>query len=287
VAEAFTEDAQEVAMDSNSTSFVGAIPDFYDRGMGPVIFTDFAVDMAQRVNALNPKLVVETAAGTGILTRALRDALPGRTKIIATDVSSPMLEIARRKFARGEPMVLQPADAVNLNFDDACCDLLVCQFGHMFFSEQQQALDTAFRVLEDGGHYLMSVWDSHEFNPHAELAHRVAGTFFPDDPPQFLALPHAFSAIDPIKDGLMAAGFSSVEISVVRMEKVVADPEMFARGLVMGNPLGTQITERGGDPEAVAAAILAELRETFGEEEMVVPMQAIVFSARKGPVRRV
>ena len=273
-------------MEESSTKFVGSIPDFYERGMGPVIFADFSLDMAQRVKALSPKLVVETAAGTGILTRALRDALPGRTKIIATDLNPPMLEIARRKFARGEPIVLQPADAVDLPFDDACCDLLVCQFGYMFFPDKQKSLETAYRVLEDGGHYLFSVWDAHAFNSFGEVANRVAGSMFPDDPPQFLTLPFSCSALDPIKDGLMAAGFSSVDISVVRIEKLVTDPELFARGLVFGNPLFTEIAARKGDPEAVASAILDALRQTFGAGEMVVTMQEIVFSARKGAVQR-
>lgn len=273
-------------MDDNIAEFVGSIPDFYDRGMGPVMFADFAADMAQRVKALEPKLVVETAAGTGILTRALRDALPGRTKIISTDLNPPMLEVARQKFARGEPVVLQPADAVDLPFDDACCDLLVCQFGLMFFPDKEQSYRTAFRVLEEGGHYLFSVWDSHDFNPYGEVTHRVAGTFFPDNPPQFYALPYAFSAIDPIKDGLMAAGFSGVDISVVRLEKAVPDPELFARGMVFGNPLYDQIRGRGGEPEAVVAAILAELRERFGSDPMVVQLQEIVFQARKGAVLR-
>jgi len=273
-------------MDDNSAKFVGSIPDFYDRGMGPVIFADFAADMAQRVKALNPKLVVETAAGTGILTRAMRDVLPGRTKIIATDLNPPMLEVAKRKFARGEPVVLQPADAVNLPFDDACCDLLVCQFGVMFFPDKEESFRTAYRVLEDGGHYLVSVWDSHAFNPFGEVIHRVAGSFFPDNPPQFYAVPFSYSALDPIKAGLQAAGFSGIEVSVNRIEKVVTDPELFARGTVFGNPMFDQIRARDGDPEAVAQAILAELKERFGTEPMVLQLQEIVFTARKGAVKR-
>lgn len=273
-------------MDDNSAKFVGSIPEFYDRGLGPVIFADFSAEMAQRVKALNPKLVVETAAGTGILTRALRDALPGRTKIIATDLSPPMLEMARRKFARGEPVVLQPADAVNLPFDDECCDLLVCQFGLMFFPDKEQSYRTAYRVLEDGGHYLVSVWDSHEFNQFAAATHQVVERLFPDNPPQFYAVPFSCSAIDPIKAGLMAAGFSSVEISVKRIDKLVPDLELFARGMVLGNPLADQIAARGGDAEAVIAAILAELQERFGDEPMVLTLQEIVFTARKGAVAR-
>lgn len=273
-------------MDDNIAKFVGSIPDFYERGMGPVIFADFSADMAQRVKALDPKLVVETAAGTGILTRAMRDVLPGRTKIIATDLNPPMLEVAKRKFARGEPVVLQPADAVNLPFDGECCDLLVCQFGLMFFPDKEQSFRTAYRVLEDGGHYLVSVWDSHAFNPFGEVIHRVAGSFFPDDPPQFYAVPFSYGAIDPIKAGLMAAGFSSVDVSVKRIEKTVADPELFARGTVFGNPMFDQIRGRGGDPEAVAQAILAELKAQFGTEPMVLQLQEIVFTARKGAVPR-
>jgi SAM-dependent methyltransferase len=273
-------------MDDNSASFVGSIPDYYDRGLGPVIFADFAAGMAQRVKALGPKLVVETAAGTGILTRALRDALPGRTKIIATDLNAPMIEVARRKFARGEPIVLQTADAVNLPFDDACCDLLVCQYGMMFFPDKEQSYRTAYRVLEDGGHYLVSVWDSHAFNSFAEIGHRIAGELFPDDPPQFMAVPFSCSAIDPIKSGLLEAGFASVEIAVNRIEKVVPDPELFVRGMVLGNPLGDQIIARDGDPEAAIAAILAELQEHLGTEPMVLSLQEIAFTARKGAVPR-
>lgn len=273
-------------MDNNIAQFVGSIPDYYERGMGPVIFADFAADMAQRVKALNPKLVVETAAGTGILTRAMRDVLPGRTKIIATDLNPPMLEVAKRKFARGEPVVLQPANAMNLGFDDECCDLVVCQFGLMFYPDKEASHREIFRVLEDGGHYLVSVWDSHAFNPFGEVIHSVAGSFFPDDPPQFYAVPFSYGALDPIKDGLMAAGFSGVEVSVKRIEKVVADPELFARGTVFGNPMYDQIMARKGDPEAVAAAILDEFKARFGTEPMVLQLQEIVFTARKGAVPR-
>jgi SAM-dependent methyltransferase len=230
--------------------------------------------------------VVETAAGTGILTRALRDALPGRTKIIATDLSAPMIELARRKFARGEPVNLQTADAVSLPFDDECCDLLVCQFGMMFFADKEQSHRTAYRVLEDGGHYLVSVWDSHAFNPFAAVCHRVVGDLFPDDPPQFFATQGSCSAIDPIKSGLLEAGFSSVEISVNRIEKVVPDLDLFVRGLVLGTPLADQVGARGGDTEAVIAAILAALPEHLGTEPMVLSLQEIAFIARKGAVPR-
>jgi len=57
---------------SNDASFVGSIPEHYDRSLGPVVFIDFAADIARRVAACGPARVLETAAGTGIVTRQLR-----------------------------------------------------------------------------------------------------------------------------------------------------------------------------------------------------------------------
>src|SRR5260370_40295623 len=79
-------------MSDDGVSFVGNIPQYYDQGMGPMVFVDYAADIARRVAAGNPARVLETAAGTGIVTRKLRDALPASTHITATDLNPPMLD---------------------------------------------------------------------------------------------------------------------------------------------------------------------------------------------------
>jgi hypothetical protein len=63
-------------MSDNAAGFTGSMPQYYDHGLGPNIFVDYAAEMAQRVASANPSRVLETAAGTGIVTRKLRDALP-------------------------------------------------------------------------------------------------------------------------------------------------------------------------------------------------------------------
>ena len=47
-------------MDSNSAQFTGSIPENYDQGLGPVIFVDYAADIARRTAAKGPKRVLET-----------------------------------------------------------------------------------------------------------------------------------------------------------------------------------------------------------------------------------
>jgi ubiquinone/menaquinone biosynthesis C-methylase UbiE len=63
-------------MSGNSSDFGGNIAKDYDQALGPIIFVDYAAEMARRVAAGPTNLVLETACGTGIVTHALRDALP-------------------------------------------------------------------------------------------------------------------------------------------------------------------------------------------------------------------
>ena len=82
-------------MSSDAAGFIGNIPQYYDQGLGPIIFAEYAADIARRAAAGRPARVLETAAGTGIVTRKLRDALPADTQLTATDLNPPMLDIAR------------------------------------------------------------------------------------------------------------------------------------------------------------------------------------------------
>jgi ubiquinone/menaquinone biosynthesis C-methylase UbiE len=269
-------------MKDDSTSFIGDIAGEYDRGLGPVIFADYANDIARRVAAYGPARVLETAAGTGIVTRLLRDFLPPEARLTATDLNAPMLETARAKFRSNERVEFHPADAVALPFSDAAFDAVVCQFGLMFFPDKSAAHREAHRVLTSGGRYRFSVWDSHRHNPFARIADEVVESFFPNDPPQFLKTPFCCHEIDPIKESLIEAGFGAIDIAVVKHEKEITDLPAFARGLVHGNPLIDQIEARGGvDPEDVVNVMSQAISNEFGADPPRMPLQAILFSAIK------
>ncbi len=269
-------------MTSNDADFIGSIPEHYDRGLGPMIFVDYAADIARRAAAGSPARVLETAAGTGIVTRALRDLLPAGARLTATDLNPPMLEIAGAKFRPGEAVAFQPADAMALPFADASFDAVVCQFGVMFFPDKDRSYREVHRVLAPGGRTLFSVWDAHRYNPFARIAQEISARFFPADPPQFYNVPFSYHRIDPIKESLIAAGFADINAAVVRVEKEIPDASVFARGLVYGNPVIDQIRARGGvEPERIVDALVQELHREFGRDPGRMPLQAIVFSARK------
>jgi len=271
-------------MAGETSGYVGNVPQHYDQNLGPLLFSDYAADLAPRIATLNPRRVLETAAGTGIVTRALRDALPANANLTATDLNAPMLDIAATKFRPSEAVEFRTADATALPFADASFDAIVCQFGVMFFPDKDKSYREAFRVLATGGHYVFSIWDSHRHNPIGRIAHEVIGGFFPADPPQFQSVPFAYR-FEPIKESLIDAGFASISATILRSQKKVADFAMLARGLVYGSPIIDQLQQRGGvDAERIVDAIVRNYRDAFGDEPAIIPRQAIVFSANK-PIR--
>jgi SAM-dependent methyltransferase len=275
-------DSKGSIMRDRAVDFTGSIPAFYDQGLGPIFFADFADDIARRAAGSAPTCVLELAAGTGIATRRLRDLLPGEAQLTATDLNPPMLEVARRKFHSDEMVEFQSSDATALPFADASFDAVVCQFGVMFFPDKDKGHREAHRVLVSGGRYLFSVWDSHRHNPIGPLITEILEGFFPNDPPQFYQVPFSYHRIDPIKESLDAAGFTDLRIAVLRVIKIIPNVPTYARAVVLGNPLIDQIRARGGvDPERVIEELAEALPREFGTAPTRIPLQAIVFEAMR------
>ncbi|MGB8856690.1 MAG: class I SAM-dependent methyltransferase, partial [Burkholderiales bacterium] len=146
--------------------FAGSVPKLYEYYMVPLIFEPYALDLAGRLAMRRVARVLEIAAGTGVVTRRLASALPENVAIIATDLNQAMLDLAAQ-IGTQRPVEWRQADAMQLPFEDAAFDAVVCQFGAMFFPEKSKAYSEARRVLRPDGVFLFNVWDRIEENEFA------------------------------------------------------------------------------------------------------------------------
>jgi ubiquinone/menaquinone biosynthesis C-methylase UbiE len=238
-------------MSSTDTVFAGSIPAIYESHMVPLLFRPYAELVAERVKALQPSRILETAAGTGVLTQAMHAALP-EAEITATDLNQPMLDEAARRFSAPN-VPFQHADALELPFDDASFDLVACQFGVMFFPDKVKGNAEARRVLRDGGTYLLAIWNDVTHNLATKVAGNAVAELFPDDPTAFYErLPFRYHDRGAIEADLRAAGFEQIEIETVELHSRAASARHAAIALTQGTPMRSEIEHRG--PGALAAA---------------------------------
>jgi ubiquinone/menaquinone biosynthesis C-methylase UbiE len=261
--------------------FAGSIPENYDRYMVPLIFEPFAADLARRAASLSPNAVLEIAAGTGVVTRALAPQLPLGACYVVTDLNQPMLDHAASRQTPDSRITWRQADAMALPFEDAAFDLVCCQFGAMFFPDRPAAYREARRVLKPGGHFLFNVWDRIEENVFADDVTNALARIFPNDPPRFLArTPHGYHDTALIRSDLEKAGFSNVAIETRAEQSRASSPCLPAVAYCQGTVLRTEIEAReAGKLQAATDYAAAAIAERHGSGAVAAKIQAHVVIA--------
>ncbi|WP_077038203.1 class I SAM-dependent methyltransferase [Pelomonas sp. KK5] len=225
--------------------FAGSIPASYDTLMVPLIFEVYAGDLAELVAQGSPGAVLETAAGSGAVTRALAPRLGAGTRYVVSDLNQPMLDHAAARQGPDARIEWRQADALALPFDDASFDVVCCQFGAMFFPDRAAGYAEARRVLRPGGRLVFNVWDRIEENAFADEVTTALGALFPLDPPRFLArTPHGYHDTALIRADLARAGFSQVDLQTQARLSRAASARDAAIAYCLGTPLRNEIESR-------------------------------------------
>jgi ubiquinone/menaquinone biosynthesis C-methylase UbiE len=225
--------------------FAGSIPKFYDALMVPLIFEGYAIDLAALVAKSAPGSVLETAAGSGVVTRALAPLLGAGAQYVVTDLNQPMLDFAATRQGPDKRLAWQQADALDLPFADASFDVVCCQFGAMFFPDRVAGYAQARRVLKPGGRLVFNVWDRIEQNDFADDVTNALAAVFAHDPPRFLArTPHGYHAIPRIREDLHRAGFTDIAIETHQKLSRAPSARDAATAYCQGTPLRNEIEAR-------------------------------------------
>lgn len=266
-------------MSESVARFTGSIPAAYDEYLGPVLFEPYATVIAERTTGLAPTRVLEIACGTGRLTHHLRRSLPETTAIVATDLNEPMLDVARTRVTG--PVTWLAADALVLPFADGDFDLVVCQFGAMFFPDRVAAYREMRRVLQPGGSMLVTVWGSIDENPYARtLADAVEATA--PGAETFLDTPYGYHDRALLVADAVAGGLVDVALEELILPLEAPSAAWLATGFTTGTPLANLLAEQGAAPHAVHAEVTRRIARTHGDEPARGRLHAILVRGARG-----
>jgi ubiquinone/menaquinone biosynthesis C-methylase UbiE len=246
----------------------------------PLIFEPYALDLARRVGGEQPQTVLETAAGTGVLTRAIALQLRADARIVATDLNQAMLDHAMAQQSSERRVSWKQADALALPFQDQYFDVVACQFGVMFFPDKAQGYREARRVLKPGGRFFFNVWDRLSENDFAQTVTDALAELFPGDPPRFMArTPHGYFNPDSIRADLNEAGFEDISIDAVSHTSRASSARDAAIAYCQGTPLRNEIEARDASSLEDATQRAADaLRRRFGSGAIEGRIRAFVVS---------
>jgi len=261
--------------------FTGSIPEVYDRFLVPLIFEPYALDLAERLAKTDPRNVLETAAGTGVLTRAIAAGLPADARMVATDLNQPMLDRAAARQSRDDRIQWRQADALALPFGAQSFDVVACQFGVMFFPDKIQGYKEACRVLKPGGRFFFNVWDRLSENDFPNIVTEALTARFPHDPPRFMArTPHGYHDVERIRVELNAAGFTDISVDAVTHWSKAPSPRDVAIAFCQGTPLRNEIEAQDASRLEEATKHAAEaLALRFGSGPIEGRIRAFVITA--------
>lgn len=263
--------------------FSGSIPKLYETYLVPLIFEPYAADLKNRVSSMNISRILEVAAGTGVVTRALATVANRQLSIVATDLNPAMLDEAAA-VGTARPVRWQQADVMALPFPDGGFDVVVCQFGVMFFPDKPKAFSEARRVLKPGGVFIFNVWDRISENEFADTVTTALEAVFPEDPPRFLArTPHGYHDRFVIERDLAAGGFTnSPRWATVAARSRAESARVPAIAYCQGTPLRSEIEARDGSRLGEATDIAAAaIAEKFGTHAVDGKIQAHVVTVER------
>jgi SAM-dependent methyltransferase len=220
--------------------------------------------------------VLEIGPGTGALTLPLADAVGETGRVVAVDISEPMLDAARKRAddARMANVTLLLGDAQVFAFEPASFDLATSRMGVMFFADPVAAFRNIGAALKPGGRLVFACWASLAENPHWLFSYDIALRRVGPPPPSMDREPGPLAFGDPsyVTRVLTEAGFADIAVERAHPTIICGSPEEEARQALMMGPTA-RLIEATQPSETTRQAIAAEIEAAFAA------------AAHSGPIR--
>jgi ubiquinone/menaquinone biosynthesis C-methylase UbiE len=240
------------------------------------------------VQRADPQLgehVLDIACGTGIVARNVAPLVGSQGTVIGLDVNPGMIDTARAAAERDHLVIeWHTSPAEHLPFPDEHFDLILCQFGLMFFTDKHAALQEMHRVLKKGGRLVLSVWQALDRHTFYQTLHAVSLRHFGKSSVEAV---FSLGNADELRKLLTDSGFQHVEIEHMSLTAHFPHPEEFIAWEIDINPAEAPALQYL-DPEAQHAIMAAArqdmqgpVEEVMQENQVVLEFHAHIAQARK------
>ncbi len=257
----------------------------YESFMVPSLFAPWATDLVDRANPQLDEHILDIACGTGIVARTVASRVGTSGSIAGLDANPDMINMARRVSGQ-EHLAIEwhTSPAEQLPYPDENFDLILCQFGLMFFTERHAALKEMYRVLRKDGRVVLSVWQGLAQHPFYQTLHDVSLRHFGKSSVETV---FSLGNADQLRELLSGSGFRQVAIEHLSITALFLQPEEFLAWEMDINPADAPAL-RNLDKEAQQAILAAArqdmqspLEEVMHQNQVVLPFHAHIAQARK------
>lgn len=185
----------------------------YDSVLVPSLFLPWAKQLIDDCKPLKGKQVLELACGTGVVTKELTKSVVPFGKVIALDINSEMLNIAKEKCKDSNSItfILSSADALSIQSNSL--DVVLCQQGFQFFPNKKDCATEIFRVLKPNGKVVITTWCAVDECEIFELICETLDSIGKVEISQLMRIPFDIFTKDQLFDAFDTIGFSSIKIS--------------------------------------------------------------------------
>ena len=259
--------------------------ELYENLMVPGLFAPWSSHLIQIANPQPGERVLDVACGTGIVARQIAPRVGPQGVIIGLDLDPDKIDVARATAERdGLAIEWKTGPAEQLPFPDGGFDLIICQFGLMFFSDRHAALLEMYRVLKRGGRVVLSVWQGLDHHPFyqtldAVSRHRLGKSS--------VGAVFSLGDADEVRKLLTNAGFEDIEIESMSITARYPNPQEFLAWEIDVDPAETPALQNldAETQKAVLVSLHAEmqapLQEIIKGNEVVLPSHAHIAHAHR------
>jgi SAM-dependent methyltransferase len=226
--------------------------------------------------------ILDIGCGAGQTSFELAQVVGAGGRVLALDLSEPLLDIARRRTAGVAGVDIAQGDAQTFAFEPGAFDAVFSRFGVMFFADPAAAFANIRRALKPGGRLAFVCWRTPDENPIMRLPMEAAGSIVPPSSPAEPGAPGPFAFADPdrVRGVLASAGFTAVELTP-HDEKVGSGDLGTALALALRiGPLGSILRENPGLRQAVEPRVRAALAKHDGPEGPKLDAAVWIVAAR-------